>query len=116
MSDKLSKSKRVREYLTNNPGVRNRDVVAALSEFGVTAADVSNAKFFLKSTTSKSRSRSRLSRENSEPVATDPIAPEQHISVSEVEATLAYLRRIGSIDRARQLLQIVEHIQKLPSR
>ena len=55
--DQPSKSKRVQEFLRANPQARNRDVVEALKEFGVTAADVSNAKAQLKKKYTRRRSR-----------------------------------------------------------
>ena len=48
MSKELSKAQRIRLYMENNPEARNRDVVEALQQFSVTAADVANVKSIAK--------------------------------------------------------------------
>ena len=48
MSKDLSKAQRIRLYMENNPGSRNKDIVEALKGFSVTAADVANVKSIAK--------------------------------------------------------------------
>ncbi len=112
----FSKSQRIRDFLLSNPGVRNRDVVSALSQFGVTPADVSNAKTHLKKLASKGRVRANtLPTDVNGTEGTSESVPSSSIgAMSEIEATLAYVRQVGSIDRARQLLAIFEQIHRLP--
>ncbi len=109
--EQVSKSKRIQEYLQSHPGARNRDVVSALTEFGVTAADVSNAKAQLKKKTIRRRSRAVVA-------ATTPdgrlVPPEEtRISLAEIEATIDFVQNVGGLARAQQLLSIVHQIQQM---
>lgn len=108
-----SKSQRVQDYLRANPQARNRDVVEALKEFGVTAADVSNAKTQLKRKYTRRRSRAAVvvaaSVGGSEPGA----AENSSISISEIEAAIDYVQSVGGIARAQQLLAIIQQIQDI---
>jgi hypothetical protein len=109
--EQVSKSKRIQEYLQANPEARNRDVVSALSEFGVTAADVSNAKAKLKRKSTRRRSRAVVT-------ATSPdgslVPPEEtRISLAEIEATIDFVQAVGGLTRAQQLLAIVHQIQQI---
>ncbi len=109
-----SKSKRVQDYLRANPQSRNRDVVEALSDFGVTAADVSNAKAQLKK--KYTRRRSRAAAVVAASVTTgEQVAEESHVSISivELEATVDYVQSVGGIARAQQLIAIIQQIQAL---
>ncbi len=111
-----SKSKRVRDYLTEHPQARNKDVVEALVEFGVTPADVSNAKTQLKKRASKRRNRSVVVGVV-EDVAAGPTSSEPpvvaQISLTEIDAALSFVRQVGSMERARQLLAIIQQIHQL---
>lgn len=112
-----SKSKRVRDYLTEHPQARNKDVVEALVEFGVTPADVSNAKTHLKKRASRRRNRSVVVGVV-EDVATGPTSSDEppvvaQISLTEIDAALHFVRQVGSMERARQLLAIIQQIHQL---
>lgn len=120
MTDKNpSKSQRVRDFLTAQPNARNRDCVEALAEYGVTAADVSNAKAQLKRQGSRSGKRGRPAASSASSAATAKVAAETSnasggsIGMSEIDAALSFVRQIGSIDRAKQLLVIIQQIQQL---
>ena len=109
-----SKSKRVQEFLRANPQTRNRDVVEALAEFGVTAADVSNAKAQLKK--KYTRRRSRAAAVVAASVTAGDVVPEEvnsSISIAEIEATIDYVQAVGGIARAQQLLAIIQQIQEM---
>lgn len=117
-----SKSQRVRNFLEEKPEARNRDVVDALAEYGVTAADVSNAKAQLKRKGDTPAKRGRPSaaaaaaatstdRGKAEPNAAQSAGGS--IAMNELEAALTFVREIGSIDRAKQLLVIIQQIQQL---
>ena len=109
-----SKSKRVQDYLRANPQSRNRDVVEALSDYGVTAADVSNAKAQLKK--KYTRRRLRPAAVVAASVTTGEQVPEESnisISIVELEATVDYVQSVGGIARAQQLLAIIQQIQAL---
>ncbi len=109
-----SKSKRVQEFLRANPQARNRDVVCALEEHGVTAADVSNAKAQLKKKYTRRRSRAAAvvaaTVSTGAPVADDGSAS---ISMVEIEAAIDYVQAVGGLSRARQLLAIIQQIQEM---
>ncbi len=116
-----SKSKRVRDYLTEHPQARNKDVVEALVEFGVTPADVSNAKTHLKQRASKRRSRSVVvgvgvgvaGDSASGPTSSSEPPVVAQISLTEIDSALHFVRQVGSMERARQLLAIIQQIQQL---
>ncbi len=123
VSDKnLSKSQRVRNYLDENPEARNRDVVDALSEYGVTAADVSNAKAQLKR---KGETPAKKGKSAAAPAAASSVAKAAatavaaqngaggSIAMGELEAAITFVRQIGSLDRAKQLLVIIQQVQQL---
>lgn len=113
MSEQPSKSKRIQEYLRSNPQARNRDVVEALKEFGVTAADVSNAKAQLKK--KYTRRRSRAAAVVAASVTGSPAVDEaaNSISITEIEAAIDYVQSVGGITRAQQLLAIIQQIQEI---
>jgi hypothetical protein len=124
VSDKnLSKSQRVRNFLEAQPEARNRDVVEALAEYGVTAADVSNAKAQLKrkGDSNPKRGRPAASTSAAAPAATATksqaglvaAAAGGSIGMHEIEAALTFVREMGSLDRAKQLLVIIQQIQQL---
>ncbi len=117
----LSKSQRVRNYLDENPDARNRDVVEALSEYGVTAADVSNAKAQLKR---KGDVPAKKGKAAAAPAAAPAASAKAvaaaaaqtaggSIAMGELEAAITFVRQIGSLDRAKQLLVIIQQVQQL---
>lgn len=111
VSEQPSKSKRIQEYLRSNPQARNRDVVEALKEFGVTAADVSNAKSQMKKKYTRRRSRAAAVVAASVTGVVDE--ENSSISISEIEAAIDYVQAVGGITRAQQLLAIIQQIQEL---
>jgi hypothetical protein len=118
-----SKSQRVRSYLEENPEARNRDIVEALGQYGVTAADVSNAKAHLKrkgETPTGKRGRAASSPTSAAPAANVKAAAAAaqdatggSIAMGELEAAITFVRQIGSIERAQHLLVIIQQVQKL---
>ncbi len=109
-----SKSMRVQEYMRAHPQARNRDVVEALAEFGVTAADVSNAKAQLKKKVYRRRSRASVTAAVSATPG-EALASEANntISLVELEAAVEYVQSVGGLSRAMQLLAVVQQIQAL---
>lgn len=109
-----SKSQRVQDFLRANPQARNRDAVKALEEFGVTAADVSNAKAQLKK--KFSRRRSRAAAVVAATVSTGEVPAEENsnaILMVEIDAAVDYIQAVGGIARARQLLAIIQQFQQI---
>lgn len=88
-------------------------MVEALSEFGVTAADVSNAKAQLKKKYTRRRSRAAAVVAASVTAGDAPEDPSLSISIAEIEATIDYVQVVGGIARARQLLAIVQQIHEM---
>jgi thioredoxin-like negative regulator of GroEL len=114
MSDVTSKVQRVRDYLKANPDVKNKDIAKALSEYGVTASDVANAKTRLKKEKGSRRSQAKQAEASS--LSAAPVAkpdPEGQVTVKDLNAGIAFVREIGSLDRAKQLLVLLEQINKL---
>ncbi len=119
---KISKTKRIQDYLGSNPEARNREIAEALSAHGVTAADVSNAKSQLKkkqqltessevpAASSKRTPRTRVSSAGKK---TAKNASENTVSVEELELTAGYIQAVGGLERVQQLLQMVQQIQAL---
>lgn len=109
-----SKSMRVQEFLRSNPEARNRDVVEALAEFGVTAADVSNAKAQMKKKGSRQRSRASVSAAVAAAAGAQPNSDANtSISIVELEATIEFVQSVGGLARAMKLLTVVQQIQLL---
>ena len=109
-----SKSQRIQDYIRANPQERNRDVVEALKEFGVTAADVSNAKAHMKKKYTRRRSRAAVVVPPTIPGANDGESSSANsISISEIEATIDYVQSVGGIGRAQQLLAIIQQIRDI---
>lgn len=108
-----SKSQRIQDYLSAHPQARNRDCVEALKEFGVTAADVSNAKAQLKKKFTRRRSRgvavvaASIAGENGQS------SEDASISLTEIDAAIEYVQSVGGIQRAQQLLVILQQIRDL---
>jgi hypothetical protein len=111
-----SKAQRIRNYLEAHPGAKNKDVVEALAEFQVKAADVANVKSLSKRTAAKASRAARSDRRpqaaassSSSTAMTAPHGP--HISLPELEAGVAFVKAAGSITRAKHLLIIIEQIK-----
>ncbi len=113
--ERPSKSKRIQDYIRDNPGVRNRDVMSALTEHGVTAADVSNAKAQMKKKLGRRRSRASGSAVDASVMAGEVAAadPRNSISLAELEAAVEYVQSVGGVLRAQQLLALLQQIQSL---
>ena len=118
MSKDLSKAQRIRRFIESNPEARNRDVVEALQQFSITAADVANVKSIAKRQ-GKSISESPKRSETPAPSApkkaaasgTSLTSPGSSISLPELEAGVAFVKTAGSIMRAKHLLIIIEQIK-----
>jgi hypothetical protein len=114
MSKDLSKAQRIRRFMESNPEARNRDVVEALQQFSITAADVANVKSIAKRQ-GKSISESPKRSETPAPSApkkaaasgTSLTSPGSSISLPELEAGVAFVKTAGSIMRAKHLLIIL---------
>lgn len=131
-----SKSQRIREFMADRPEARNRDIVEALGEYGVTAADVSNVRTQLRKKAEKQQKAktrvessaaprspvaSRAARASAPVVArggataansgSTPAAGE--IAMTEIEAGLTFIEQVGSIERARQVVDLIARIRDI---
>lgn len=126
-----SKSQRVREYLAEHPDARNRDAVEALSSHGVTAADVSNVKMQIRKKAEKQKSakarvqstaapRSASEHAPRRPAAPAPASsatkstpPASEVAMGEIEAGLTFVEKVGGIERARQIVDLIARIREV---
>jgi hypothetical protein len=113
MTKEMSKAKRIRNYLEDNPDARNKEVVEALSDYSVTAADVANVKSLSKRTgepISTKKESSAKSRGNVADVVGDGTKGPT-INWQELDAGVAFVKAAGSVQRAQHLLIIIEQIK-----
>lgn len=128
-----SKSQRVREFLTQHPEARNRDVVEALSSYGITANDVSNVKTQMRKKAEKQKSAKARGQGASAPRATPahttgerapasaPAAAKSaatapavsEVAMGEIEAGLSFIESAGGIERARQIIDLIARIREV---
>jgi len=112
MSKELSKAQRIRAFMEANPEARNKDVVEALKQYKVTAADVANVKSISKRASGNAPSTRESSRPRSERSESTAISsPGASITLPELEAGVAFVKAAGSIMRAKHLLIIIEQIK-----
>jgi hypothetical protein len=115
-SKMTSKAERIRDYLTENPEAKNKDVAEALSSYGVKAADVANAKSHLKKTGQKLGKRGASSaKPRLEPTAKSTATatdPGPSVNLRELEAGVAFVEAVGSVQRAQHLLIIIGQIRR----
>jgi len=112
MSKELSKAKRIREYLRNHPGARNKDAVEELGDFGVTAADVANVKSHQKRTQGSATKSSRPAKAKVESTSSTALTSNgPTINWKELEAGVAFVKIAGSVQRAQHLLIIIDQIK-----
>jgi len=117
MTKPISKVQRVRDYFKKNPAARNRDVVAALTEFGVSSADVANAKSALKkkktkrgSTKSASQSKQAQSKPRS---AKSRVSIDARIEVDLLDLGVEFVKKAGGMNEAQHILNLISRIRSL---
>lgn len=117
MSEKdISKSERIRLYMKQHPGVRNKDVVSALSHHGVKAADVANVKSQLKRKAAKKvRTKSPPAPSSSTPAkSSEPAAPvDASIGLGILEAGVAFVETAGGVAEAQHVLNVIKRIRAI---
>lgn len=122
----ISKSERIRRFLSEHPEARNRDVVGALASFGVSAADVGNVKSQMKKKASGQRRQRRKANEAAKAVASTPKVeaqtPEKNEALKDVnsglgidiiEAGVDFIRRAGGINEAQYVLNLIRQIRSM---
>lgn len=101
---KISKSQRLKNYFESNPYASNQDAKDALKDFGVTSADVCQAR-------SRQKKCNLEKNKPSNVISTSKSSKEPSIQLSELEAGVAFVKAAGSIMRAKHLLIIIEQIK-----
>jgi len=110
---------RVRDYLSQNPAARNQDVVAALSTFGVTSADVANAKTAMKKKSKKAKRRTSKSASKSKQTQRKPSSGNATVSVDAkieldlLETGVEFVRKAGGMSEAQRILNLISRIRSL---
>jgi hypothetical protein len=104
----ISKSQRIRDYLDDHPAAKGREILAALSQYGVKQSDIGNVKSKMKrdGVTTKSAS---ASTSKATPVSSG--AAPFGISFKALEAGTAFLKEAGSLNNAKELLTIIDQIR-----
>jgi hypothetical protein len=109
----LSKAQRIRKFLSEKPEARNRDIVEALKAYKVTAADVANVKSLMKRSEGKQTNRKsgEATTTSAKTDSTALVPSGGGMSLSELEAGVAFVKSVGSLTRAKHLLIILETIK-----
>lgn len=117
---KISKSARARDYIESNPDASRKDIVAALEIYGVTMADVANAKAAIKKKNEKkkvpkakptSSMNSVATKSETKPASQPSI--DATIQLDLLEAGLDFIRKSGGINEAQHILSVVRRIRSL---
>jgi hypothetical protein len=108
-----SKAQRIREYMEENPEARNKDIVEALRQYKVTAADVANVKSLTKRSAGKRGAKKPVEAKSTAPRSeSTPLVPSgAGVSLTELEAGVAFVKSVGSLTRAKHVLIILETIK-----
>ena len=116
----LSKSERIRRYMKENPEARNVDIAEALTEHGVTAADVASVKTQLKKKEEKrgalhSRNGSTASAKAA-PASGSPaaeVAIEAQVGLDVLEDGMEFIRKAGGMNEAQHILNVIRRIRAM---
>lgn len=110
---KISKSKRIRDYIEEHAAAKPKDIVEALSQYGVTVSDVGNVRAKLKDVKSerKSSDKNASSKNSSRPVAQPSAA--SGINLKALEHGTMFLKEAGSLSNARELLIVIDRIRSV---
>jgi len=108
-----SKAQRIRDYMEENPEARNKDIVEALRQYKVTAADVANVKSLTKRSAGKRGAKKPVETKSSAPrdESTALVPAGAGVSLTELEAGVAFVQAVGSLTRAKHVLIILETIK-----
>lgn len=108
-----SKAQRIREYMEEHPEARNKDIVEALRPYKVTAADVANVKSLTKRGSGQRGAKKSVEAKSSAPRSeSSPLVPSgAGVSLTELEAGVAFVKSVGSLTRAKHVLIILETIK-----
>ena len=112
---KPNKSKRIRDYIKDHPSAAPKDIVAALSQFGVTPSDVGNVRSKLKSSKPGKRAGSKtgtsVAQKSTASSSVPSAATSAGINLKALEAGTQFLKEAGSLSNARELLIVIDRIR-----
>ncbi len=111
---KPSKSKRIRDYIGDHPNSAPKDIVAALSQYGVTSSDVGNVRSKLKGAKPSKRSSAKigaLAAKAAASAATTSSLSSGKINLKALEAGTLFLKEAGSLSNAKELLIVIDRIR-----
>lgn len=110
---KPNKSKRIRDYIEEHPNDAPKDIVAALSQYGVTPSDVGNVRSKLKGTKPARRAYNKSSASTAaKPAASvQTAAASAGINLKALEAGTMFLKEAGSLRNAQELLIVIDRIR-----
>lgn len=106
-SKNISKSQRIRDYLESHPNAKGKDILSALSQYGVKQSDIGNVK-------------SKMKKDGVAPAKPTPAAPKPAaasavspfgISFKALESGTVFLKEAGSLTNAKELLTIIDQIR-----
>jgi transposase len=116
---KISKSARARDYIESNPNASRHEVAGALQIYGVTMADVANAKAALKKKNNKKKAvrtkpataDAAVAKPDAKPAADPSI--DATIQLDLLEAGVEFIRKTGGINEAQHILSVIRRIRSL---
>jgi hypothetical protein len=109
---KPNKSKRIRDYIEAHPNTAPKDIVTALSQYGVTPSDLGNVRSKLKGSKSSKRSiAKRGAAVAQKTTVSPPVAASPGINLKALEAGTLFLKEAGSLSNAKELLIVIDRIR-----
>ena len=113
---KPNKSKRIRDYIDNHADAAPKDIVAALSQYGVTPSDVGNVRSKLKGSKPSKRATTKVGasaalKSTSSTSTPSSTSASSGINLKALESGTQFLKDAGSIGNARELLIVIDRIR-----
>ena len=118
----VSKSQRIRDYMSSNPDKGNTEIVAALEQYGVKYADVANVKSLMKKqSSSNGHKKSSGTRSVKAAAAKKKGGPRaaraQAGSVTgsgmpAIQAGVRFVDEAGGVDQAMEILSLIRTVRQ----
>ncbi len=105
----ISKSQRIRDYLDAHPNAKGKEIISALSQYGIKQTDVGNVKAKMKKDGVVPKASSAASaKAKAAPAAV--VSSSFGISFPALEAGTRFLKEAGSLANAKEILTIIDQI------